>query len=282
MEGTSMHKGSSLPGWTPETWRITRVREENSEVATLEVEPAGDVRARLAEPGQFYMLYAFGVGEVPISISSIGKGTLQFTIRRVGAVSEALCRLKPGEGLGLRGPFGQPWPLHDPKPKELLLIAGGVGLAPLKPVIEAAIRERGRWTAVHVLYGTRDPEHILYAAESRMWRQAGLDVLITVDCAQADWNGPVGVVTQLFDQIDWKPQQTLALLCGPEIMMRFSVDNLLEAGLHPQSIYLSMERNMKCALGFCGHCQYGSHFICKDGPVFRYDRVARNLRVKEL
>jgi NAD(P)H-flavin reductase len=267
--------------WTPEPWRVLSVRPENFENVTLEVEPDGSVY-RQAEPGQFHMLYAFGIGEIPISISSIGAGTFQYTIRRVGAVSEALSRLKPGERLGLRGPFGQSWPLKNHEARALLLVAGGVGLAPLKPVIDIALEERTRWTSVHVLYGTRDPEHILFAAEAQRWREAGLDVLVTVDSAPAAWNGPVGVVTQLFDQITTNVKETLALLCGPEIMMRFSADKLLQMGLHPQRIYLSMERNMKCAIGLCGHCQYASHFVCRDGPVFRYDRIANLLRVKEL
>jgi NAD(P)H-flavin reductase len=228
------------------------------------------------------MLYAFGIGEIPISLSSIGACSLQFTIRRVGAVSEALSLLKPGARLGLRGPFGQPWPLQNQSQKDLILIAGGVGLAPLKPVIEAALEDRGRWNSVQLLYGTRDPGNILYTAESQLWQERGLDILVTVDSARLGWNGPVGVVIQLFDQISWHADNSLALICGPEIMMRFSADRLLQLGLGPQQIYLSLERNMKCALGFCGHCQYGSHFICKDGPVLRYDRIAEKLRIKEL
>ncbi len=276
-----MHKTSSSPSWTPEPWRVIRVREDNAEVVTLEVEPQKKSYERTAQPGQFYMLYVFGIGEIPISLSSIGAQTLQFTVRRVGAVSEALARLKVGGILGLRGPFGVPWPLDAPR-KELLLIAGGVGLAPLKPVIEKALEERNRWTAVHVLYGTRDPSHILFAGEAQLWQQRGLNMLVTVDSARVGWTGPVGVVTKLLDQIQWHAEATLALICGPEIMMRFSADKLLQAGLGPEQIYFSMERNMKCALGFCGHCQYGSHFICKDGPVLRYDRIAGYLRIKEL
>ncbi len=276
-----MHKTSSSPSWTPEPWRVIRVREDNAEVVTLEVEPQKKSYERTAQPGQFYMLYVFGIGEIPISLSSIGAHTLQFTVRRVGAVSEALARLKVGGILGLRGPFGVPWPLDAPR-KELLLIAGGVGLAPLKPVIEKALEERNRWTALHVLYGTRDPSHILFAGEAQLWQQRGLNMLVTVDSARVGWTGPVGVVTKLLDQIQWQAEATQALICGPEIMMRFSADKLLQAGLSPEQIYLSMERNMKCALGFCGHCQYGSHFICKDGPVLRYDRIAGYLRIKEL
>ncbi len=276
-----MHKTSSSPSWTPEPWRVIRVREDNAEVVTLEVEPQKKSYERTAQPGQFYMLYVFGIGEIPISLSSIGAQTLQFTVRRVGAVSEALARLKVGGILGLRGPFGVPWPLDAPR-KELLLIAGGVGLAPLKPVIEKALEERNRWTALHVLYGTRDPSHILFAGEAQLWQQRGLNMLVTVDSARVGWTGPVGVVTKLLDQIQWQAEATQALICGPEIMMRFSADKLLQAGLSPEQIYLSMERNMKCALGFCGHCQYGSHFICKDGPVLRYDRIAGYLRIKEL
>ncbi len=277
-----MLKPSTLQSWTPEPWRVIRVREDNAEVVTLEVLPENKAYERTAEPGQFYMLYVFGIGEVPISLSSIGSQSLHFTIRRVGAVTEALGRLKAGSVLGMRGPFGQPWPLYDGSRKELLLMAGGVGLAPLKPVIESALEQRDRWTAVHVLYGTRDPSQILYAAEAQLWQERGLNMLVTVDSARAGWTGPVGVVTKLLDQIQWQKEATLALICGPEIMMRFSADKLLQAGLDPEQVYLSMERNMKCALGFCGHCQYGSHFICKDGPVLRYDRIAGHLRIKEL
>jgi NAD(P)H-flavin reductase len=228
------------------------------------------------------MLYVFGLGEVPISISSIGSRSLHFSIRKVGAVSEALTQLRPGSKLGVRGPFGQGWPLHTVAERSLLVMGGGVGLAPLKPVIEWALQSEKRWAEVHVLHGARDPEHILYADGLKRWHEAGIEIMVTVDSAPASWNGPVGVVTKLLDQMRWIPGKTLALLCGPEIMMRFSADQLLQAGMSPQSIYLSMERNMKCALGWCGHCQYGRHFVCKDGPVFRYDRIAAQLRVKEL
>lgn len=268
--------------WAPKPWRVTSVRRENLDTVTLVAEPDHGGPAPISQPGQFNMLYVFGIGEIPISISSIGPRSITHTIRSVGAVSEALTRLSERELIGIRGPFGHPWPLPSAEGLSLLLMAGGVGLAPLRPVVEEALRTPKRFGPVHLLYGTRDPEHILYRDELSLWSRGGIKVHLTVDTADQSWEGDVGVVTQLLDRLSLDFSETVAFLCGPEIMMRFCIDGLVERGALGRRIFLSMERNMKCALAWCGHCQYGSVFVCKDGPVFQYEALAHNLKVKEL
>jgi NAD(P)H-flavin reductase len=235
-------------------------------------------------PGQFNMMMAFGVGEVPISMSGDpSKPDLVHTVRAVGAVSAALTQLKPGDVLGLRGPFGVGWPIAEMDGRDVVIVAGGVGLAPLRSLIYHLINERERYGDIAILYGTRSPNDILYHDELESWRgRFDLEVDVTVDHATSPWHGHVGVVTTLIPHATFDPLNTIALTCGPEIMMRFTIAALQDAGVADEAIYLSMERSMKCAVGFCGHCQFGPVFVCRDGPVFRYDRVRDLLPVKEL
>ncbi len=231
------------------------------------------------------MLTAFGIGEVPISLSGDPgePGRLVHTIRTVGPVSSALVRLEPGEPLGLRGPFGAGWPMAETMGRDVVIVAGGLGLAPLRPVLYRLFAERARYGRMVLLYGTRSPTEILFHRELERWRRRfDIAIEVTVDHATADWRGHVGVVTKLVPRAEFDPPHTLALVCGPEIMMRFAIAALRDAGLPDEAIYLSMERNMKCAVGFCGHCQFGTVFICRDGPVFRYDRVRNLLALKEI
>ena len=266
----------------PRVARVTRRRQDTSDIATLEIEmPDGFDFA----PGQFNMLTAFGVGEVAISISGdpAKRNTLVHTIRDVGPVSGALTRLKPGQALGLRGPFGVGWPMAEAAGKDVIIFAGGLGLAPLRPSIYRVMGERKKFGKVALLYGTRSPDDILYPRELEKWRGA-LDatVEITVDHGNPDWHGHVGVVTNLVKYAEFDPAKTVAMVCGPEVMMRFGAAALRNAGVPESAIYLSMERNMKCAVGFCGHCQLGPVFVCKDGPVFTFDRLRDLMTVKEL
>jgi NAD(P)H-flavin reductase len=251
----------------------------------LDIETDGLEPAKAA-PGQFNMLTAFGVGEAPISLSGdpAEPGRLVHTIRAVGPVSRALARLGPGQAVGLRGPFGSSWPMAEAAGRDVVIMAGGLGLAPLRPVLYRLLAERERYGQVLLLYGARSPGDILFRRELESWRRRlDVEIEVTVDHAAAsDWRGHVGMVTNLLGQVALDPAKTIALVCGPEIMMRFSVAALQDAGVKNQAIYLSMERNMKCAIGLCGHCQFGSVFICRDGPVFRYDRVAAMLRHKEI
>ncbi len=258
-------------------------RYEGAQIWTLELE--ADTQAPAFVPGQFNMLYAFGVGEVAISMSgdpAVG-GRLIHTIRAVGETSAALTRLDAGDHIGVRGPFGAGWPMQAASGCDVIIVAGGLGLAPLRPVLYRILAERESYGKVTLLYGTRSPDDILYRQELEEWRRR-LDIAIevTVDHATGQWHGHVGVVTTLIRRADFDPSHCIALVCGPETMMRFTAMALKEAGLQDAAIYLSMERNMKCAIGFCGHCQFGPHFICKDGPVLRYDRLRDLLRLKEI
>lgn len=263
--------------------RVHRRRRDGPEVWTLEIETE-EAESGAFAPGQFNMLTAFGVGEVPISFSGdpATPRRLVHTIRVVGPVSRALARLKPRDALGLRGPFGVGWPMEEASGRDVLVIAGGLGLAPLRPVLYRLVAERERYGKVVLLYGTRSPDDILFRRDLEAWRaRMDINVDVTVDHARSGWDGHVGVVTSLISRATFDSARTVAFVCGPEIMMRFTIAALRDAGLSDDGIYLSMERNMKCAIGFCGHCQFGPVFICRDGPVFRYDRVRAILGLKE-
>lgn len=223
--------------------------------------------------GQFSMLYVFGVGELPISISGdpAETGKLVYTVRSVGKVTHALVTRRVGESVGIRGPFGAGWPLDAARGQDVLLIGGGIGLAPLRPAIYHILRHRGDYGRLIVLYGARSPRDLLYKKQLSAWNYVPeTQVLTTVDYGGLSWRGNVGVVTTLFRHVRLQPNRTVAMLCGPEIMMRYVIRELLQRGIDDGRIHLSMERNMKCAVGFCGHCQLGPYFVCKDGPVFPY------------
>lgn len=263
---------SGIDPWRPRPVRIARVRRETHDVFTFELD-AGDFAF---QPGQFNMLYLFGIGEVAISIcGDPAGGPLEHTVRAVGSVTRAMAALAKGETLGVRGPYGTAWPLRVADGGDLLIVAGGVGLPPLRPVLHHVLRHRERFGRVSLLYGARGPEEIVYRKLLDRWaaREPGL-VHTTVDHAGPGWRGHVGVVPALLDGIALDPGHTTAFVCGPEVMMRFAVRTLAARGVPLERIYLSMERNMKCAVGLCGHCQYGPSFVCKDGAVFRFDRIA--------
>lgn len=269
----------------PRILRVRRRRQETRDTWTLDVTPADDGPAGAFLPGQFNMLYAFGVGEVPVSFSGDpGVATSwTHTIRAVGPVSRALAALKPGQALGARGPFGTAWPVADAEGHDVLILAGGLGLAPLRPVLHALRAARARYGRVVLLYGARSAADILYRNELRdLRRSLDLSVEVTVDHADAEWRGHVGVVTGLLRRADFDPASTVAMVCGPEVMMRFGMAALDRAGVPAARTWISMERNMKCAVGHCGHCQFGPAFVCRDGAVFRGDTVAGLLPVAEL
>ncbi len=265
--------------------RVTKRHHDAPEVFTLELEPEDPGALAPFAPGQFNMLTVFGVGEVPISFSGdpADQSRLVHTIRAVGPVSGALTELRPGAAVGLRGPFGAGWPLAAAAGKDVVVVAGGLGLAPLRPALYRLFAERERYGKIVLLYGTRSPDDILFRRELEAWRgRLDAEVEVTVDHAMAAWHGNVGVVTTLIPRCTFDPAQTVALVCGPEVMMRFAIGALMDAGVAVDDIYLSMERNMKCAVGFCGHCQFGPVFVCRDGPVFPYARLRGLLALKEL
>jgi len=270
---------------TPSPFRVRNVRRETHDTSTLELRSGDGIGRFLFSAGQFNMMYVFGVGEVPMSITGHpGKSdSLVHTTRSVGAVTGAVCKLKRGDTVGIRGPFGSHWPMEEATGKDVILVAGGVGLAPLRPAVYQILSDRTKYGKVAVLYGTRTPGDILYQKELEQWRsRLDMRVEITVDRAPTTWRGTVGVVTSLLSKVSFDPARAVAMICGPEVMMRFTVRELESRGVETKQIYISMERNMKCAVGFCGHCQFGPHFVCKEGPVFRYDRIAPFLAVREL
>lgn len=267
--------------------KIVGIDSEGPEVRTYHIaltEP-GDAERYRIRPGQFNMLYLPGVGESAISVSGDSRHChpLSHTVRSVGNVTGALARLHVGATLGIRGPFGSCWPTERCGGRDLILVAGGIGLAPLRSVIYDVLARRDFYRRVWLLLGARSPEHLLYTSEFGDWQSNGIDVITTVDQAGGDWRGNVGVVTPLLERLELAdPSSTQLMTCGPEIMMRFSAMSALKLGLPAEQIYVTLERNMRCAIGHCGHCQLGPHFICKDGPVLSYDRVADLLGVDSL
>ena len=254
---------------------VRGVRKETADTFTLLFD-LGDGRTPADFlPGQFNMLYVFGVGEVPISVASFGnEKPLIHTIRSVGRVSSLLASVSPGSSVGIRGPFGKGWPIAEAKGKQLLVIAGGLGLPPLRPVIEEAIAEPDRFQGMKVMYGARTPADLIYTYEYPRWKAAkGCELFLTVDRGTSDWKGNVGVVTTLFPKAGIDTKHAIAFICGPELMLKFSILELTKMGIPSERIFISLERNMSCATGTCGHCQLGPYFICRDGPVFSYPTV---------
>ena len=258
-------------------WRITRVHKETRDTFTMSFEPEDEASRMQFSPGQFNMLYVFGVGEIPISISSDPDGSelISHTTRKVGLVTNALGKLGKGSSIGIRGPYGSSWPIDQARGKDVVVVAGGIGLAPLRPALVQLVSRRDEFNNIILLYGARSPEEMLYRKDLKDW-SAHLDmqVYVTVDRATVGWNGMVGVVTPLIQRAPFDAENAIALVCGPEIMMQHATVELHRRGLSDGNIYVSMERNMKCGVGFCGHCQYGPEFVCKDGPVFRFDKIA--------
>jgi NAD(P)H-flavin reductase len=275
----------SLNPMLPQPWCVRRLWWETEDTFTFELTTENGLTKFPFLPGQFNMLYVFGIGEIPISISgdSAKAEKLVHTVRAVGAATRAMGSLKRGAQLGVRGPFGSCWPVEQAAGKDILIVAGGIGLAPLRPVVYAVLARGQMFGRVCLLYGARTPVDILYIRELQKWRQRpDLQTLVTVDRAGQDWTGNVGVVTTLIAKAQFDPSNTVAMVCGPEVMMRFTIRELQKRGIGVNDIYISMERNMKCAVGFCGHCQFGPTFICKDGPVFRYDRIQHLLAIREI
>ncbi len=269
----------------PQRYCIKRIHREIPDTFTLELEPEDGREIPQFAAGQFNMLYIFGVGEIPISISGDPnkRSPLVHTTRAVGTVSKAMRELKPDDIIGVRGPFGSSWPIKKIEGRDVVIAAGGIGLAPLRSVMYHIISHRENYGKAVLLYGARTPADILYRHELELWRaHFDLEVYVTVDRATGSWRGSVGVVTRLIPRAPFDPQNTVAMVCGPEIMMRYTLAEFEKRGVARENIYVSMERNMKCAIGMCGHCQYGPNFVCKDGPVFPYNKIERLLTKWEI
>lgn len=273
--------------WLAQSVRIDGITSEIAGVATYHLRFANSElhdRYRF-RPGQFNMLYLPGAGEIAISVSagSEQRGTWDHTIRAAGNVTRTLARLGRGGSLGLRGPYGSAWPLDACQGKDVILIAGGIGLPPLRPVIYDLLNARKQYGEITLLYGGRSADSLLYTQEYSAWSAAGVNIQTTVDRATPGWIGNVGVVPLLLDRLrNLTPSKTILMVCGPEVMLRYTVRSALSRGIKETQIWVSLERNMQCAVGLCGHCQLGPAFICKDGPVFRYDVIAPFIDVEAL
>jgi anaerobic sulfite reductase subunit B len=267
---------------TPIPFRVRARRRETHDTWTLRLEPVSG-EGISARPGQFAMVYAFGIGEVPISFSGDPRGPLVHTVRAVGPVTAAICAARRGSVLGVRGAFGNTWPVQEAAGGDVVIVAGGIGLPPLRPALYEILRHRRDYGEVALLYGARTPADLVFGTELERWgARNDLQFDVTVDSAESGWRGKVGVVPKLVAGTRFDPGATTALIVGPEVMMRFSAEALMERGVSPERIYVSMERNMQCGMGHCGHCQLGPTLICRDGPVYCYDYLAPLLAVREL
>ncbi len=271
----------------PRPYRVASRREETADTVTLEL-TGDDGTVPAFAPGQFAMLTAFGIGEVPISVSGLGQSAggqavrLEHTLRAVGAVTRALHAAQPGHHIGIRGPFGTSWEVATAADRDVVVVAGGIGLAPLRPVVLAALSQRPRYRRIVLLVGARTPADLLYLDELDRWRADGVHVAITVDRPDPGWSGEVGLVTALIGPAEFDPDNSVAFVCGPDVMMRFTAEALVNAGIPAPRVRVSLERNMRCGVGWCGHCQLGPLLLCRDGPVVSYDHAAALMRVREL
>jgi NAD(P)H-flavin reductase len=271
-----------LPSWA-QVVRITPEAEGVTTFAFRFTDPLVQKNFRW-EPGQFNMLYIPGYGEAAISMSSdveSSDGLVIHTIRNAGSVSKAASRLKVGDVVGLRGPFGNAWPLRAIQGMDVVIACGGIGLPPLRGALYSIMRERQKFGKVTLLYGARTQNDLMYPGEYATWQNAGIEVQSTVDRGDETWTGRVGVVPLLFYHFRVDPRVTAVMTCGPEIMMRFVIYEALARRIPAEHIFVSLERNMKCGQGACGHCQLGPYFICKDGPVFPFNRLGPYINVEE-
>lgn len=265
---------------TPVLHRVVGTWTEAPGVTTLELRPEGPALPE-PRPGQFDMVTALGVGQAPISIAGDPGSRRRYTVRDVGPVSHALCRTPAGATVGVQGPFGTSWTLPGPE-TDAVVVAGGIGLASLRSAVRHLLTLRGGGRGVTVLLGVRSPEHVVFGSEMDRWKEAGVTVGITCDHATPGWTGPVGLVTDLVATAPFDPSRTRALVCGPEPMLRATARALVARGVVPERIEVSMERNMQCGVGWCGHCQLGPVLLCRDGPVLTYGgRADRLLEVPD-
>lgn len=275
--------------WTPLPYVVTAVHRDTYDTTTLVLEPESTALPTW-EPGQFTMVYAFGVGEIPISVSGdpFRQDRLVHTVRDVGAVSHAIATARPGDVLGVRGPFGRGWLCDGEWPQgDVVVVAGGLGLAPLRPVVYGLVRHRRRFGRATLVIGARTPADLLFTREYEAWRACGIDVLVTVDRPgpNADgtpWNGRVGLVTGPLANVAVDSAWTTAYLCGPEVMMVAAAEALTDMGVAEKRVLVSLERSMKCGIGICGHCQLGPDLLCREGPCVNYQHAAPLLAIKEL
>ncbi|MFD5393255.1 FAD/NAD(P)-binding protein [Streptomyces sp. NPDC127097] len=272
---------TARPALVPLPYRVVGRTEETPDTAEIVLEPVASALPPFG-PGQFAMVYAFGVGDIPLSLSAIDGQRLTHTVRAVGAVSQALHGLRLGESVGVRGPLGAGWELPTDAGRDLLIVAGGLGLAPLRPLVREVLAAPQRFGRLNVLIGARSPGDLVCVNDIDAWREARARVQVTVDRPDGAWQGDVGVVTALLDRADFDPDNATAFVCGPEVMIRATARELAHRGLDPDRIRISLERTMHCGTGHCGHCQLGPLLLCLDGPVVTWSRSEPLLSVREL
>jgi NAD(P)H-flavin reductase len=267
----------------PVPFEVRSKRRDTVDTWTLELAPRSGERVSFS-PGQFTMLSAAGSGEVPSSICGDADepGRLAHTVRAVGLATEAICAAAVGTTISVRGPFGSAWPVQEVEGSDVVIAAGGIGLPPLRPAILRMLARRERYGRLILLYGGRSPEQLLFTGELEEWSQQGMEVHVTVDSAGPEWLGHVGVVTRLIERAGIDGERAFAMSCGPEVMMRFLVAGLGEQGVPEERMFVSIERNMLCGIGHCGHCQLGPTLVCRDGPVYRFSEIEPWLRIREL
>ncbi|MGV1037204.1 MAG: FAD/NAD(P)-binding protein [Candidatus Nanopelagicales bacterium] len=280
---TSAETATAAASLRPAPYRVATKRVEVPGAVTLTLEPTQEALPP-ARAGQFNMLWMWGLGEAPISTSAIDSPEIQVhTIRNVGAVTRALCAAEPGDTVGVRGPFGRGWDIEGAKGHDVVIAAGGIGLAPLRPVIHAILANRAAFGTVVLVVGARAAKDLIFRAElDRWWRDRQIQVRTIVDHHAQDWRGNVGIITNELRRITIDPARTVAMVCGPEIMMRFVSANLIDQGVAPSNIAVSLERDMQCGVGHCGHCQLAGLFVCVDGPVVGWHIAQPLLEVREL
>ena len=270
--------GNDESGFKPMTALVDSVKRENDQISTIKMFfPHRDDRAKFDfYPGQFAMFSIPGIGEAPLSMCSPpgNRDSLEISVRDVGNVTHALTNLKQGDMIGVRGPYGNGYPVSDLKGKDLVLVAGGIGFPPLASVVEHVIANRAEYGKLWVLYGVKELDDMIYGERMKRWAKAkDVEVLVTVETPCNKWNGCVGVVTKLFDKLDIDPRRTVGLSCGPPIMLKFVTLGLQKLGIKDEDIHISLERMMQCGIGKCGHCNIGGKYVCTDGPVFSYSVV---------
>jgi sulfite reductase subunit B len=267
--------GNNKNPYRPIETEVLDVITESPTIITLKLRPKEELGF---ETGQFIELTVPGVGEAPFTPSSSPslREKMDVTVMKVGKVTNEIHNLNKGNIVGLRGPYGKGYPLDDFKGKEILVLGGGVGLAPLRSLMYALFGRMNDFKRVYFRYGARTPKDIIYKEEVKQWSQrSDLDFRITVDDGDESWTGHVGLVTTILDGMAIEANKGIGVVCGPPIMMKFGTLKLLELGFKEENIYLSMEKNMSCGFGKCGHCRIGTYYTCKDGPVFTYDKIKK-------
>jgi len=259
--------------FNPAPFRIVKKEEQTKDIYLFRLQrPLRGKTSLCYEPGEFFQVSAPGVGEAPFSVCSCSEDFIEFNIRGVGDVTNKLLSLGPGDYMWLRGPYGTSYPMKDLRGNSLVIIGGGTGVAPLRAVLKYVEEHRADYEKVHVFFGFKNPDEILFKRDMQVWNRV-FDLNLTVDKAPKDYKGRVGLVTKIVEESGLSNKNKAVMICGPPIMIKFTIMTLEKLGFNHDQIFVSFERRMKCGVGMCGHCMISGLYVCKDGPVFRYDKV---------